>query len=91
MSGAGVALATDRTGAGQAGNALPLLALAAAGLASAAIVYWAGAGLAFTATYAGGLAVSALFDLPAGPAIVIALAVLALLGGRLLRRRSAQP
>jgi zinc/manganese transport system permease protein len=40
--------------------------------------------------YAGGLTASALFDLPAGPAIVIALAVLALLGGRLLRSRSVQ-
>ena len=41
--------------------------------------------------YAGGLAASALFDLPAGPAIVIALAVLALLGGTLLRNRSIRP
>ncbi len=41
--------------------------------------------------YAGGLAASALFDLPAGPAIVIALAVLALLGGTLLRSRSIRP
>jgi len=35
--------------------------------------------------YAAGLAASALFDWPAGPAIVMALAVLALLGGGLLR------
>lgn len=40
--------------------------------------------------YAGGLTASALFDLPAGPAIVIALAGVALLGGRLLRSRSVQ-
>ncbi|OJW92479.1 metal ABC transporter permease [Thiobacillus sp. 65-1402] len=35
--------------------------------------------------YAAGLAASALFDWPAGPAIVIALAIAALLGGSLLR------
>ncbi len=35
--------------------------------------------------YAAGLAASALFDLPAGPAIVISLAVVALLGGTLRR------
>ncbi|MDP3126137.1 MAG: metal ABC transporter permease, partial [Thiobacillus sp.] len=39
--------------------------------------------------YAGGLIASALFDLPAGPAIVIALALTALLGGIVLRSRSA--
>lgn len=38
--------------------------------------------------YAGGLTASALFDLPAGPAIVITLAVAALLGGKLLRSRA---
>ena len=40
--------------------------------------------------YAGGLIASALFDLPAGPAIVIALALVALLGGTLLQSRSAE-
>jgi zinc/manganese transport system permease protein len=35
--------------------------------------------------YAGGLTASALFDLPAGPAIVISLAVVALLGGNMRR------
>lgn len=37
--------------------------------------------------YAGGLAASAVYDLPAGPAIVVALAALALAGGRLAGRR----
>ena len=35
--------------------------------------------------YAAGLAASALFDWPAGPAIVISLAVAALLGGNMRR------
>ena len=63
---------------------LPALAVRGWSPRAGLVVGWTIGALA----YAGGLAASALFDLPAGPAIVIALAVLALLGGTLLRSRS---
>jgi zinc/manganese transport system permease protein len=63
---------------------LPALAVRGRPSRSGLAVGWTLGALA----YAGGLAASALFDLPAGPAIVIALAVVALLGGKLLRSRA---
>ena len=66
---------------------LPALAVRGWSPRAGLVVGWTIGALA----YAGGLAASALFDLPAGPAIVIALAVLALLGGTLLRSRSIRP
>ena len=63
---------------------LPALAVRGWSPRAGLVVGWTIGALA----YAGGLAASALFDLPTGPAIVIALAVLALLGGTLLRSRS---
>lgn len=62
---------------------LPALAVRSWPSRSGLLLGWAFGALA----YAGGLAASALFDLPAGPAIVIALAGVALLGGTLLRSR----
>ena len=66
---------------------LPALAVRGWSPRAGLVVGWTIGALA----YAGGLAASALFDLPTGPAIVIALAVLALLGGTLLRSRSIRP
>jgi zinc/manganese transport system permease protein len=63
---------------------LPALAVRGRPSRSGLAVGWIIGALA----YAGGLAASALFDLPAGPAIVIALAEVALLGGKLLRSRA---
>jgi zinc/manganese transport system permease protein len=63
---------------------LPALAVRGRPSRSGLAVGWTLGALA----YAGGLAASALFDLPAGPAIVIALAIVALLGGKLLRSRA---
>ena len=60
---------------------LPALAVRRRSLRSSMIVGWLLGALA----YAAGLAASALFDWPAGPAIVVALALAALLVGNLLR------
>jgi len=65
---------------------LPALAVRGRPSRSGLLAGWTLGALA----YAGGLIASALFDLPAGPAIVIALALAALLGGTLLRNRSVQ-
>jgi len=60
---------------------LPALAVRSRSLRSGMIVGWLLGALA----YAAGLAASALFDWPAGPAIVVALALAALLVGNLFR------
>jgi len=65
---------------------LPALAVRAWPSRSGVIVGWMLGALA----YAGGLIASALFDLPAGPAIVIALAAVALFGGQVLRHARAR-
>jgi len=66
---------------------LILPALAVRGLAPARAV--ASGWLLGAAGYGAGLAISAGYDLPAGPAVVVALAVIALLGGALLRVAAA--
>lgn len=60
---------------------LPALAVRGRSPRAGLLIGWTLGALA----YAAGLAASALFDWPAGPAIVIALAVFALLAGKLLR------
>jgi zinc/manganese transport system permease protein len=62
---------------------LPALAVRGRSSRTGLAIGWALGALA----YAGGLTASALFDLPAGPAIVITLAVTALIGGKLMRIR----
>jgi zinc/manganese transport system permease protein len=64
-----------------AGLILPALAVRGLPVRPGLLAGWTVGTLAFAA----GLTASALFDWPAGPAIVIALAVLALLAGNLLR------
>lgn len=66
---------------------LPALAVRGRPARSGLVAGWLLGALA----YVGGLTISALFDLPAGPAIVIALAGAALLGGSLMQNRSARP
>lgn len=60
---------------------LPALAVRGRTVRSGLLVGW----LLGVLAYAAGLALSALFDWPSGPAIVIALAIVALLAGNLLR------
>lgn len=60
---------------------LPALAVRGLAPARAVLTGW----LLGAAGYGSGLALSAGYDLPAGPAVVVALAVIALIGGALLR------